>query len=256
MGSSKKILLIALLIMGSTQFMSAQITNPVGYTVPAPNYFFTVDKAPDPALSHNRLLREKTGDGVFHQIGNYKVKGNPYLFGGRTKGDMFSKEAKAYNIYLSYNTYDQNVEFYSVSNPNQPLVKEPGDIDSFTLKADESLGIPYNAKFIYGEHLGSKEKAYYQEIYAGEKFSVYKKYKSELGYVSENYIQAELRQYDLLVEYMYTDSEKKMKKIKPNSMLVIKEFKKVKDLSAVINDDIFTNNAEQAFRKTFEYLNN
>jgi hypothetical protein len=235
----------------------SQITQPVTPRQNTRNDFmFTVDPAPDPALSHSRLLREKTGgEGFFRQIGTYKVKGSPYLFGGKNKGDMFSKEAKAYNIYLSYDTYDQNVGFFSTSNPDQALVKEPGDIDSFIIHANYDLLIHRQVKFIYGPLLGSKEKVYFQEIYAGPKYSVYKKYKSDLGYVSDNYIQSELRQFDLLVEYVYTDEEKKMKKIRPNSVSVTKEFKKVKDLSGVINDDIFTANTEEAFRKTFEYLN-
>jgi hypothetical protein len=233
-----------------------QITQPITASrLDAP--MFTVDPAPDPALGHNRLLREKTGgEGFFRQIGPYKVKGSPYLFGGKIKGDMFSIEAKAYNIYLSYDTYDQNVGFFSTSNPDQALVKEPGDIDSFILHANPELLIHTPAKFIYGPHLGSKEKVYFQEIYAGPKYSVYKKYKSDLGIVSDNYIQSELRQFDLLVEYVYTDSEKKMKKIKPNAFAVTKEFKKVKDLSGLITDEIFAANTEEAFRKTFEYLNN
>jgi len=243
-------------ILFSIPGISQSITQPVGYTVPAPSYFFTVDPAPDPALSHSRLLREKTGgEGFFRQIGIYRVKGSPFLFGGKNKGDMYSKEAKAYNIYLSYDTYFQNVGFLSTSNPDQALIKEPGDIDSFILHVNTDLLIHAPAKFIYGPHLGSKEKSYFQEIYAGPKYSVYKKYKSELGVVSDNYIQSELRQFDLIVEYVYTDTEKKMKKVKPNAFGVIKEFKKVKDLSGLISDEIFTTNTEEAFRKTFEYLN-
>src|SRR5687767_4762348 len=97
---------------------SAQITNPVNYTVPAPSYFFRVDPSPDPALRHNRLLQERLDEGVYRLIGTYKVKGHPYLFGGRNKGDMFSPEAKALNIHLNYDTYNQQVGFYSTSNPN------------------------------------------------------------------------------------------------------------------------------------------
>jgi hypothetical protein len=219
-------------------------------------FFFTVDPAPDPALRHNKLLKEQSGDGVMRQIGNYKVKGNPYLFGGRNKGDMFSKEAKAYNIYLNYNTYNQELGFYSTSNPTEELIKEPGTVDSFIIQENIELEIHAPVKFVYGELIGSKEKGYYQEIYAGPKYSVYKKYKSELGFVSSNYMQSDLRTFDLNVEYVYVDADKKMKKIKPNAYTVIKEFKNVKDLSGLVNDDIFTANTEQAFRKTFEYLNN
>lgn len=84
----------------------------------------------DNALNYNRLIRERTGDGVYKVIGNFRVVGTSYLFGEKNKGNLFSTEAKAYNIYLSYNTYNQEVEFYSSANPDKPLVKEPGTVDS------------------------------------------------------------------------------------------------------------------------------
>lgn len=218
--------------------------------------FFTVDPAPDPALRHNKLLKEQTGDGFFRQIGQFKVQGNPYLLGGKNKGDMFSKEAKAYNISLNYDTYNQELGFYSTSNPSEALIKEPGTVDSFIIHANKELEIPAPVKFVYGEHIGSKDKSYFQEIYAGPKYSIYKRYKSELGFVSTNYMQSDLRTFDLNVEYVYVDADKKMKKIKPNAYSVTKEFKGIKDLSKVINDEIFTANTNEAFQKTFEYLNN
>ncbi|MEO7984170.1 MAG: hypothetical protein ABI688_08815, partial [Bacteroidota bacterium] len=74
----------------------------------------------DNALKYNRLLKEQSGEGVYKLIGAYKVVGTSYLFGEKTKGDLFTPEAKAYNIFLSYNTYNQEVEFYSSSNPDKP----------------------------------------------------------------------------------------------------------------------------------------
>lgn len=211
----------------------------------------------DPALNHNRLLQQQTGDGVYKIIGVYKVMGSPYFFGQRNKGDMFSNETKAYNIFLSYNTYNQELEFYSVSNPDKPLIKEPGDIDSFIIQRNVEFGIANPMKFVYGSLLGSSEKCYYQELYAGKKLSIYKKYKSELGYVSTNYVQSELRQFDLQFEYYYTDTEKKgAKKIKANSGNVIKEFKSVKDLSGIATNEAFAASPDDAFKTIFEYLNN
>lgn len=210
----------------------------------------------DLALNHNRLLREKTADGVYKQVGNFKVVGTPYLFGEKNKGDLFSTEAKALNIFLSYNTYNQEIEFYSSSNPNNALMKIPGEVDSFVIKPNLEIGILAPLKFVYGSVIGSSDKGYFQEVYAGSKYSIYKKYKSDLGYVSSNYIQSELRQFDLLFDYYYSDNEKKsVKKIKPNGSNVIKEFKGVKDLSVVVNFDDFSSQPDAAFKKVFEYLN-
>ncbi len=211
----------------------------------------------DNALSYNRLIREKTGEGVYKLIGQYRVIGTSYLFGERNKGNLFSTEAKAYNISLSYNTYNQEVEFYSTANPDKPLVKEPGSVDSFVINENPELDITKPLKFVYGSHIGSDDKYYYLEIYKGKTYSLYKRYKSELGYVSTNYVQSELRQFDLLYDYYYTNTEtKEVKKIKANASSVIKEFKKVKDLSNIVNGDDFSSNPESALKKAFESLNN
>ena len=210
----------------------------------------------DPALNHNKLIQQQTSDGAYKLIGPYKVVGTQFLFGEHHKGDMFSTEAKAYNIFISYNTYNQEVEFYSTSNPDKPLVKETGEVDSFTIQQNIELGIANNLKFIYGTHLGTDDKYFYQEVYAGNRFSLYKKYKSELGYVSTNYVQSELRQFDLAYEYYYTDTEKKgIKKLKANASTVIKEFKDIKDLSGALSNEAFDLNKEEALWKAFEYLN-
>lgn len=210
----------------------------------------------DNALNYSRLIIQKTAEGFYKQVGMFKVVGTPYLFGEKNKGDLFSSEAKAYNIFLSYNTYNQEVEFYSSGNPDKPLIKEPGSVDSFLIQENVSLGIDHPLKFVYGAHLGSSEKFYFLEIYAGPQYSVYKKYKSDLGYVTTNYVQSELRQFDLLYDYYYTDSGKGgPKKLKSNSSSIIKEFKNIKDISPVFTNEAFTMNQEEALRVAFEYLN-
>ena len=210
----------------------------------------------DPALNHNKLLQQKTSEGMYKMIGTYKVVGSSFLFGEHHMGDMFAPEAKAYNIFISYNTYNQEVEFYSTSNPDKSLVREPGTLDSFIIHQNIELGILHPLKFVYGSVLGVKDKYYFQEICPGKRFSLYKRYKSDLAYVSTNYVQSELRQFDLDYEYYYSDSEGKgLKKLKPNAASVIKEFKDVRDLSSEISVDDFTANPEAAFCKVFGSLN-
>jgi len=210
----------------------------------------------DNALNYSRLIKEKTAEGSYKLIGPFKVVGTSYLFGEKNKGNLFSPGVNAFNIQLNYNTYNQEIEFFSTANPDKPLVKEPGTVDSFTLLTNVSLGINQPLKFVYGAQLGSSEKAFFMELYAGPRFSIYKRYKSDLGYVSTNYIQPELRQFDLLYDYFYSDSAKQgLKRLKPNSSSIIKEFKSIKDISSVFNNDDFTINQEEALRKAFEFLN-
>lgn len=211
----------------------------------------------DNALNYNRLLREKTADGVYKVIGNFRVVGTPYLYGEKNKGNLFSPEAKAYNIYLSYNTYNQEVEFYSTSNPDKPLVREPGTVDSFVIHDNIELGISKPIKFVYATHIGASDKFYYQEIVSGGRFSLYKRYKSELGFVSSNYVQSELRQFDMTYDYYYTDNTSKgVKKLKATPGSVTKEFKNIKDVSGVATLDSFSMNPEETLIKVFSILNN
>jgi hypothetical protein len=263
MNYPKHFFLSVLIIMAASAPGFSQASTNVPVAITSVSNSAIVSVAPnsrgwtDPALDHNRLLQQQTSEGAYKVIGNFKVMGTPYLYGEHNKGDLFAPEAKAYNIFISYNTYNQELEFYSTSNPDKPLTREPGTVDSFALNMEIVSGINNRMKFIYGSLLGSKEKAYYMELYAGPRFSIYKRYKSDLGYVSSNYVQSELREFDLQVEYFYVDSQGKgVKKIKPNSFSVIKEFKDTKDLSTVVTVDDFTLNPDEAFKKAFTSLNN
>jgi hypothetical protein len=210
----------------------------------------------DPALNHNKLLQQTVAEGRYVIIGTYKVKGSPYLFGGNQNADLFTPTEKAYNINVSYNTYNQEVEFTSSSNPTTPLVKEPGEVDSFIIKQDAAKGMTQDIKLVYAKLLGSSEKTYFQELEKGSRFSLYKRYKSDLGYVPDNYVQPELRQFDLLVDYYYYDAEKKtLKKLKTNHAAVIKEFKSEKDVTPATGKDDFSANPEISLRKIIRYLN-
>ncbi|MES1198017.1 MAG: hypothetical protein ABUL41_01945 [Chitinophagaceae bacterium] len=211
----------------------------------------------DPALNHNKLIQQQTGDGGYQLIGPYKVTGTQFLFGEKHKGDIFSTSEKAFNIFLSYNTYNQELGFYSTANPDKALMKEPGMLDSFIIKPDIALGIPNSLKFIYGSVIGAKDKFYYQELYSGKRYGLYKKYKSDLGYVSSNYVQSELRQFDLQIEYYYYNAElKTFTKLKFNLSNIIKEFKSIKDLSVIMDKDAWAINPEEVLKKAFAELNN
>lgn len=209
----------------------------------------------DPAQAYNRLLIEKN-NGVYTRISNYKVVGSPYLFGEKNGGHMFSKEEKAYNIFLSYDTYTQNIEFYSSANPDKPLIKEPGSLDTFLIKKNPANGLENNIIFIYGSLLGSKDNVFYQLVAMGEKVSLYKKYSCELGIVTTNYIQSELRQFNLIVDYFYTDSTgKNIKKLKISKEQLAKEFAAIKNLSSIINSDALHYRKDAELIRIFAAMN-
>lgn len=209
----------------------------------------------DPAQAYNRLLIEK-GDATYRQISNYKVIGSPYLFGEKNIGDIYSVQESVKGIQLSYNTYNQGIEFFISYGTKVALIKEPGTLDSFVINRSDVTGLSEDLFFIYGAILGSKDKAYYQVVTKGSNFNLYKKYTSELGIVSTNYIQSELRQFNLLVDYFYTGSGNAgINKLKTSPKQLVKEFSAVMDLSSLINVDELTANKELELIRLFQELN-
>jgi len=209
----------------------------------------------DAAQAYNRLLIEKD-NGTYIRVSNYKVIGSPYLFGEKHKGSMFAPTEIANNIFLSYNTFNQELEFYTVANPDRSLIKAPGLVDSFKFQRNIGQGVAQELLFIYGPIIGANDKTYYQMVSQGNHFNLYKKYTGELGIVSTNYVQSELRQFNLNYEYYYTDAATKaIRKFKVSRNAIIKEFKSVKNLSAEFDQESLNVDPENTLKGIFEFLN-
>lgn len=209
----------------------------------------------DPAQAYNRLLIEK-GAGEYRQISNYKVTGTSFLFGEKNKGNVYAPNEGGENIPLTYDTYTQAVDFYP-SGSSKALTKEPGTLDSFVIKKNAEAMLENDITFIYGSTLGSKDKAYYQVVARGGKVSLYKKYTAQLGLVTTNIVQAELRQFDINVDYYYADSTGKgLKKLKISPKNLVKEFGSIKkDLSSIINEDDLTANRDNELKRLVIEIN-
>jgi hypothetical protein len=209
----------------------------------------------DPAQAYNRLLIEKN-NGTYTRVGNFRVIGTSYLYGEKNKGDIYGTNETGNDIFLSYDTYTQNVYFFPASSPGISLTKEPSSLDSFTIKKNPEASLEDDITFVYGTMIGATDKSYYQVIVKGKKANLYKRYKAELGMVSTNYIQSELRQFNILVEYYYTDSTGKgTKKLKIAAKNLAKEFASIKDLSSFINSDDLNEFRERELVRIFQELN-
>ncbi len=209
----------------------------------------------DPALNHNRLLREQTGEGAFKLIGPYRVIGTSFLFGERNKGNIYGPDATAVNLMLGYNTYNQEIEFVSPGSTGKALVKAPGEIDSFVFLANASVGLKQDTRFLYGKHLGSNEKSYFMELAIGSKVGMYKRYKADVGYVSSNYVQSELRQFDLLYDYfLFNPSTRSLKKLKNNFSSIQKELSAFGNTSTVFTSEAYTANPDQAIMQAISII--
>lgn len=206
----------------------------------------------DPAQMYNRLVLEKAN--MVTRIGNYKVQGTPYLYGGMVSGIIYMRGKSPAETFTGFNTYYQVVEY--AFSQNGEYITPDGITDSFTLKSKPDVQLNSDIKFINGELIKAPEKGFYQVVYAGPHYALYKFYKSVLTVVSTNYVDANLRQFDLNYEYYYRDiSQDKVKKLKPNNGFVKKEFKTVPAAATAATDDDFAYSPEAALVKVFTVLN-
>jgi hypothetical protein len=208
----------------------------------------------DPAAAYNKYMVAHS-DNYYVLIGRLKVKGDYYLFGPKHPGNLYAKGETGYNIYLSLNTYNNEVEFYSTSNPTQGLVKTVGEVDSFVLHRD-SL-ITEEMHFVYGPLIGSKQQEYYLSLSPKDgAYNLYKRYKSVIT-LPVSYADADLRQFELETEYFYFDKVKqKLIRIKPAMYALRKQFSSILQVDSVISENDLVQDREGALKKIFKELNN
>lgn len=209
----------------------------------------------DPAISYQRILLERSGEGSYQQIGNFKVKGTSYLFGTNHKGDVYTSKEKAEGVRLSYNTYNQQIDVYQNDN-DKPLLMALKDVDSFRMIIQDENAIQSVLLFINGTLLDKSKKFFVQEVYDGPKYSLYKAYSSVMGYVSTNYVQSELRQFDLNYDYYYRDiTNGSLKKLKASAKNVKATFNSIMDVSKLADSEEFDTNPEYVLKQIFSFLN-
>lgn len=207
----------------------------------------------DPAQAYNKILLDKQS-GSYQLVGTYKVKGTQYLYGGGLPATVFGKDGIIKNIQLNYDTYKQQLEVYFNSNV-EPGLKKLSETDSFNVLVN-TTDFKSNLHFYSAQLFDSSQNFFLQSVFLGPKYQLYKRYKSELGYVSENIIQSELRQYELVYDYFYvTTGKKELRKIKLTAGSVVKEFKKIKDVSEIVEKGSFIFNPEEILTKIFQSIN-
>lgn len=206
----------------------------------------------DPAQMYNRLLLEKPD--MITRVGNFKVQGTPYLYGGKLAGTVYAKSTTPTSTFIGYDTYNQVLQYATTAEGDYITPTEV--IDSFIVKQNAQVQLTNDTKFISSSIIGGQDKGYYQVVFDGPKYVLYKYYKSALGIVSTNYVQSDLRQFDLNYEYYYRDvSQNKIKKIKANTGAIKKEFKNIPAAADAATNDDFSYTPEAALIKVFTVVN-
>ena len=83
---------------------------------------------------------------------------------------------------------------------------------------------------------------------------LYKKYKTVLG-TTTNYVDAELRQFEVETSYYYYDRKKnELKKLKPNYNAIKKELSFVPRIEGLLDRELFNSDPEAALKRLFNGL--
>ncbi len=209
----------------------------------------------DPAAAYNKLMLDQSErSSTYDLIGRYKVQGTPYLF-GETTGDVFGSDNTASkNINFRYNTYSQTLEIVT-NEKGQYITKKLEEINSFTMIVTDASFFKSNLNFISGTLLDSSKNNFMQVVSLGKNVNLYKAYYTSLGVVSTNYVQSELRKYELLFEYYYSNPNKfaGLKKIKVSRKWIEKEFAGYNIQELASNDK--SQNSENYLKRIFARIN-
>jgi hypothetical protein len=208
----------------------------------------------DAGMAWNKLMLDKQG-GTYQQIGNFKVQGSAYLFGEQLKGDVYGHNMKGNDVAFKVDNYRQNLEITTATS-GQFMIKPVAEIDSFVLKADANTFFTQDLHFVSSRTIDSNQKpAFLQVVYRAPGYSLYKAYTTSLGVVSTNYIQSDLRQFDLNADYYYTSPNSPgLKKLKATKAGVRKEFNNV-HAREVLDESNFATNPEKVMIEVFQKLN-
>jgi hypothetical protein len=90
----------------------------------------------------------------------------------------------------------------------------------------------------------------------GPQAGIYKRYKADVAYVSSNYVQSELRQFELLYDYfVFNPATRSLKKVKNSYNSLQKELNAISDVSAVFTSSAFSENPDLALKNAITLIN-
>jgi hypothetical protein len=153
-----------------------------------------------------------------YQVGNYMVKGNPYLFQSTIKVEFFQKGNSYRSNKATFNTYLQELEHNDEATKNV-IAFDVTLLDSFYVNpiVDNNKTVNIGTKFINATYLETSKKFFVEELVKTDKIAIYKQHSCTLaGYGSGIQANAGNNPYREFkqesVYYYYTPTEKKLTK--------------------------------------------
>ncbi len=221
----------------------------------APNVHAQMNVYVDPALAYNKIMGNLDNAMSYRQIGNFKVKGTPYLYAETVTGDVYYGKQVAKNVAFKIDNYAKTLEL-PTETPGKYFVVSSLDLDSFIIRAKDNQFINQDIKFVSSKIVGSSEKQFLQAIYQTPNRTLYKAFTTDMEIVSDNYVQSDLREFKTQVVYHFTDANMPgLNSIKPAKGSFKKVFKSER-ITNLVSDISFMQNSDIGMIKAFTVIDN
>ena len=184
-------------------------------------FITTVTQAQTDAIGNfNKHIIEKWSNDYI-RIGQYRVKGTPYLLGESYPGYItYMNGGAVMDVNILYDIYNQKA---GVDTDGQ-MMESDNEVREFMLSFPEKFG---GGKLLFrsSAFFGLPElKTYFNVLYDGEKMSLLKAYKSRLIGDPSNLYSKELKIFEQYYEYFLFDKNaKSLKKIKLREKDILNE---------------------------------
>jgi hypothetical protein len=182
----------------------------------------------DPVGQFNRHVIENWKDD-YYRIGQYKVRGTPYLFGESFPGTLTFKGGAKSNANILYDLYNQKAG----ADVKNSILESDLAVDEFTIILPAKFGgttLLFKNTDAYGN---ASLKNYFNVLEDGAKVSLLKIFKIKLLSDPSNMMDKDLKIFEQYYEYyIFNKNTKELNKIKL----------KQKDISKQLGDDPFVKN--------------
>lgn len=175
----------------------------------------------DPLGAYNRHV-VSNWNGSYMRVGNYHVKGNPYLFGESFSGTIDYKGGESVTgIKVLYDLYNQRA---GIDLKNNEIFEAEAGVDRFVIDLPEKFG-GRKLLFMNGDAFGQTgKKEYFNVLEDGSKVTFLKAYRIRLLPDPTNEMNREMKLFDQYFEYyIYQKGTKQLNKIKLKEKDILKE---------------------------------
>lgn len=174
---------------------------------------------PNPLGEYNKYIAQNWA-GEYLRIGQYKVKGSPFLYGESFTGTVTYQGGAKSDTKVLYDLYNQKAG----AEYKNGILESDKEVEGFSISLPAKYGggsLVFKNAGLYGP---SSVKGYLNVLEDGSKFSFFKMFQIKLVPDPSNMMDKELRLFEQYNEYyVYSKATKDLKKIKLREKDIKKE---------------------------------